>query len=68
VATAPCDPQDMTLIVVLMSAGAVVVSLAALTAVGERRRGGRLSVAVLTGLFFPLAWIAWYARDGLQTF
>ena len=53
--------------VVLLSAGGVVVSLAALTAVGERRRGGQLSVAVLAGLFFPLAWIAWYARDELRT-
>lgn len=57
----------MILIVVLLSAGAVMVSLAALTAVGERRRGGRLPVAVLAGLFFPLAWIAWYARDELRT-
>lgn len=57
----------MTLIVVLLSAGAVMVSLAALTAVGERRRGGRLPVAVLAGLFFPLAGIAWYARDELRT-
>ncbi len=50
-------------IVVLMIVVAGPVALATLTAIGERRRGGRLGVAVVAGLFFPLAWIAWYARD-----
>lgn len=50
----------------LVTGAAVLIALAALTAVGERRRGGRLVVAVIAGLLFPLAWIAWYARDELR--
>ncbi|GAA1146759.1 hypothetical protein GCM10009606_27070 [Nocardioides aquiterrae] len=42
---------------------AVVIGLASLTAIGEHRRGGRPAVVVIAGLFFPLAWIAWYAHD-----
>lgn len=53
-------------IVVLLIVVAGLVALATLTAIGERRRGGRLAVAVIAGLFFPLAWIAWYARDELR--
>jgi hypothetical protein len=29
----------------------------------ERRRGSRAVTAVAAGLFFPLAWVAWYVRD-----
>jgi hypothetical protein len=69
VTAAQCDSQVMTpmAIAVLLVAAAALVALASLTAIGERRRGGRLAVAVITGVFFPLAWIAWYARDELRT-
>jgi preprotein translocase subunit Sec61beta len=53
-------------LVVLLIGVAVLVALATLTAMGERRRGGRLAVAVAAGVFFPLAWIAWYARDEMR--
>jgi hypothetical protein len=38
--------------------------LAALTALGSRRRGGRWPLAVVSGAFFPVTWVAWYVRDG----
>lgn len=44
-----------------------LVALGSLTAVGQRRRGGRLAVVVIAGLFFPVAWIGWYARDERRT-
>jgi hypothetical protein len=39
------------------------IGLAALTFVGERRRGSDISVAVCAGLAFPATWFVWYARD-----
>jgi hypothetical protein len=51
----------ITLAVVLL-AGPVLL-LMALTAVGERKRGGRPVTAVVAGLFFPVTWTAWYVRD-----
>jgi hypothetical protein len=53
-------------IVALLVVIAMVVALATLTAVGERRRGGRFAIVVIAGLFFPLAWVAWYRRDVLH--
>lgn len=53
-------------IVVLVLLAAGIVALAVLTALGEHRRGGRLGVAVLAGLFFPVAWMVWYSRDELR--
>ena len=50
----------------LLLMAAIVVALGSLTAMGERRRGGRAVVVVLAGVFFPLAWIGWYARDELR--
>ncbi|MDN4161968.1 hypothetical protein [Nocardioides abyssi] len=44
-------------------AGAVVLALAGLTAVGERRRGHGAGVALVAGVFFPVTWVAWYVRD-----
>lgn len=52
--------------VALLAAVAFVVALAILTAIGERRRGGRLAVVLLAGVFFPVAWIAWYRRDAMH--
>ncbi|WP_296604185.1 hypothetical protein [Nocardioides sp.] len=53
-------------IAVLLAVAAVVIALIALTAVGQRRRGGGLAVAAIAGVFFPVAWVAWYVRDMLQ--
>jgi hypothetical protein len=51
---------------VALAAGAVVLALAGLTAVGERRRGHGTGVAVVAGLFFPVTWVAWYLRDEVR--
>lgn len=48
---------------VALTAGAVVLALAGLTAAGERRRGHGPGVALVAGLFFPVTWVAWYLRD-----
>jgi hypothetical protein len=50
-------------IVMLMVVVGFVVAIAVLTAIGERRRGGGPAVAVLAGLFFPVAWAVWYSHD-----
>jgi len=34
-----------------------------LTALGQHRRGGRLPLAVLAGVLFPVTWVVWYVRD-----
>lgn len=54
------------LVSAVLVAAVMVVALAALTAAGQRRRGGRLALVVLAGLFFPVAWITWYAHDTWQ--
>jgi hypothetical protein len=41
----------------------LLVGPMALTGWGAHRRGRRPAVAVLSGLFFPVAWVAWYLRD-----
>jgi len=41
----------------------VVLAFGALTAVGARRRGVGVPLAVVAGLFFPVTWTAWYLRD-----
>ena len=53
----------VALVVVIALASACVLALMTLTALGERRRGARVVTAVVAGLFFPLAWTAWYVRD-----
>jgi hypothetical protein len=42
---------------------AAVLPLAVLTAVGARRRGRSIPLAVLAGIGFPVAWAAWYLVD-----
>ena len=39
------------------------LALSALTAAGSLRRGQGRCLAVVTGLFFPLAWVMWYLTD-----
>ena len=38
---------------------------AVLTGVGSRRRNDSWPVSVASGVFFPVAWTAWYVRDVL---
>lgn len=40
-----------------------LLALAVLTATGSYRRGARLPLAALSGLFFPVTWVLWYLRD-----
>lgn len=40
-----------------------VLALAALTALGEHRRGASLPVVLGAGIFFPCTWVSWYVRD-----
>ena len=61
------ETDDVTPVVLLVSAGAALVALAGLTAVGERRRGGRAGTVVLAGLFFPVSWIVWHAHDEVRS-
>jgi hypothetical protein len=39
------------------------LALVTLTAGGARRRGQGRSLALVTGLLFPLTWVAWYLID-----
>ena len=48
----------LTLVPAVLSLG-----IAVLTAVGSRRRGSSVPVAALSGVFFPIVWVAWYVRD-----
>lgn len=41
----------------------LLLAVAALTAVGERRRGGRIALMVLAAVCFPVTWVVWYVRD-----
>lgn len=51
------------LVVGVLVIAAVSVPLMVLTALGAHRRGLARPLAVLTALFFPLTWTAWYLRD-----
>jgi len=42
---------------------ALALAVPVLTAVGARRRGYGVVAALVTGLFFPVAWSVWYLRD-----
>jgi hypothetical protein len=50
-------------VVVLALLAPPVLGLMVCTGQDERRRGSRAVTAVAAGLFFPLAWVAWYVRD-----
>lgn len=53
----------MDLVLVFAGPVLVVLVLGVLTAAGSRRRGAGWSLAVLSGLFFPITWATWYVRD-----
>jgi hypothetical protein len=42
---------------------ALWLALGMLTAAGARRRGHRWHLALLSGLLFPVTWVAWYLAD-----
>ena len=49
--------------VAVLLVATLLAGIMVLTATGQRRRGQRLAVAFLAGLFFPITWTAWYLRD-----
>jgi hypothetical protein len=52
-------------VLALAALGLAALALMVLTAIGSHRRGSGVPVAVLSGIFFPMAWVVWYARDEL---
>ena len=42
-----------------------VLGLMVLTSLGSARRRASAPVAILSGFFFPVAWVVWYVRDEL---
>jgi hypothetical protein len=51
--------MDTALVVVLVA----TVPFAVLTAIGSYHRNHVAPLAVISGLLFPAAWVAWYVRD-----
>lgn len=47
----------------LVALAAALTVPAALTWVGQRRRGSGRGVASLAAMFFPVAWTVWYVAD-----
>jgi hypothetical protein len=51
----------------MLAAIALLVPAAAIlpvmTALGSRRRGASVPVALVAGLLFPVTWAWWYVRD-----
>ncbi len=41
----------------------LALSMPVLTCVGARRRGAGVAAALVAGIFFPVTWAVWYARD-----
>jgi hypothetical protein len=60
----PVDPDVSLAVLGLVVVAGLALALAVLTAVGARRRGAPVALAVAEGAVFPLTWIAWYAVDG----
>jgi hypothetical protein len=50
-------------IVGLLALVAVALPLPVLTALGARKRGRTMGLAVLAGVFFPITWTVWYLGD-----
>lgn len=57
-------PVPLYVLALLATLAAVLLALAALTAVGAHERGMRWPLASLVGAVFPATWTAWYLRDG----
>lgn len=55
--------DGLAIAVAVLAAAALVVPVVVLTTLGGRRRGHDWPLAVLGGVLFPLAWVAWYVRD-----
>ena len=41
----------------------LALAMPVLTCVGARRRGAGVASAMVAGIFFPVTWAVWYARD-----
>jgi hypothetical protein len=41
----------------------LALAMPVLTCVGACRRGAGVATAVVGGIFFPVTWAVWYARD-----
>lgn len=54
------------LLVLLVLMSSAVLALATLTALGALRRGQGMLGAMCSGLFFPVTWAVWYAKDELS--
>ena len=55
--------MNPALIAVAVVMAAVILALAGLTAIGQRRRGHGVVLSLAAGLVFPIAWVVWYLRD-----
>lgn len=53
------------MIVIGVALGMGALSLMYLTGLGEHRRGASTGVVALAAIFFPITWVAWYAKDDL---
>ena len=60
---ASVHPGLVTVAALALTPIALVVMMAVLTTIGSRRRGAAPVLAVLSGLFFPVTWVAWYVWD-----
>ncbi len=54
---------DSVVILAIAVLSVIALVLPTLTAVGARRRGVPVPVAVLAGICFPVTWTVWYVRD-----
>jgi hypothetical protein len=50
-------------VLVAIVAAVLTLPLMVLTALGARRRGLVVPIAVLAGVAFPVTWALWYVRD-----
>jgi len=57
-------PQVITAFLLVIGS---YVGLGVLTAVGQHRRGGSALAVATAVLFFPVHWVAWYARDSRRS-
>ena len=55
--------EDLSVMPFVVVGGLVLLALAVLTAQGSMVRGLHPGRAMLTGMFFPVTWVVWYARD-----
>ena len=57
------DTVGVSILDVAVGLMALWLVLVVLTAAGARRRGHRWHLTLLSGLLFPVIWVAWYVAD-----